>query len=410
MSRKVLRVLLLIFLIRFAFALLPSFQVDMSAWLAWANRLSVLGFESFYSNDVWTQYTPGYLYFLWFIGKMGLVNDLAIKVPIIFADMLAAFLMWKVISKKNMLLANVGYVLYVLNPITIIDGSIWGQIDGLLTLFMFASVYLLIEKRNSWGSWGYMAIALLIKPQAVAIVPILAIVTIARSGWKKMIIGGSLATIIAVLGFVPFYPRNTLSNIFELLHDMGQSYPYTSLYAMNVWTYVGAWVEDSKMWMGMTYFAWGTIFMSIVYISLVLRYIKNIKSGREIYLVFALSCMLFFLFPTRVHERYMFPALIFLMTFAGVQQKKSLGLMILLLTITYSLNLYLPYSTYEALGNPLKNIVLENLIQQLAPSLSAIHLFIFSSLWLFPARDDTKKHVPKVLTHRDGVQHGRDND
>jgi Gpi18-like mannosyltransferase len=380
----------------------------MSAWLAWAYRLGDLGFEKFYSDAVWTQYTPGYLYYLWFIGKLGLVNELMIKVPIIIADMAAAILMWKVISKTNQRLANAAFFLYVLNPIAILDGSIWGQIDGLLSLFMFYSIYLLVEKRSGWVSWGAMAIALLLKPQAVAILPVLALVTIAREGWKRMMVGGLFAAFIVILGFMPFYPHNTLSGMSDLIHKMGQSYPYTSLYAMNIWTYVGTWVEDSKLYMGITYFAWGSILMATGYLLMILRYLKYFKNGKTIYLICGLACMLFYLFPTRVHERYMFPALIFLMTYAGEHKNKPMGIMLLLLSISYSLNLYLPYSTYEGLANPLKNIALENLIQQLAPFLSAIHLMIFGTLWLFPARDNTKEDVPILLTKRDSIKHGSD--
>lgn len=85
-----------------------------------------------------------------------------------------------------------------------------------------------------------------------------------------------------------------------------------------------------------------------------------------------------------------------------------MGVMLVLLSISYSLNLYLPYSTYEGLTNPLKNIILENLIQQLAPTLSAIHLLIFGTLWLFPTRDHTKQDVPIMLTQGDGVKHRGD--
>ena len=96
------------------------------------------------------------------------------------------------------------------------------------------------------------------------------------------------------------------------------------------------------------------------------------------------------------------------MTYVMQQRHRVASLMLLLLTMTYTLNLYLPYSTYEGIGNPLKNVILENWIQQMTPILSTIHLIIFGSLWLFPARDDAKESVPESLWHRDSIEHGED--
>src|SRR5688572_392517 len=159
--------------VRFFTAFLPGFQTDMGTWLSWAQRLSESGFANFYSDMVWTQYTPGYLYWLWVVGKMGWMSELAIKAPVIIADIVVGILIWSLVRKVNEKIAIVSFFLYTLSPVVIFDGSIWGQIDGLLTLFLFSSAYFLIEKKNFVLSVFLWSIAFVIKPQSIAVLPAL---------------------------------------------------------------------------------------------------------------------------------------------------------------------------------------------------------------------------------------------
>lgn len=402
----IVRSLYIIFLIKFIFALMPSFQVDMGAWLGWASRLATLPMASFYSDTVWTQYTPGYLYWLWIIGKLGWITPMAIKLPVIIADMLSGYLIWKVVSKANKTWANVAFVIYTLSPVTIIDGSVWGQIDGLLTLFMFGSVYALIEKKNYQLSAFLLAISFLIKPQTMAIVPIIIILTWVRFGFKKLINYGAIVASVVVIGFYPFYPHNAFLGVFELIQKMGVSYSYTSLFAFNIWSLVGMWQPDSLKFWGLTYFSWGTIMMLVVYLATLIKFRKHMNSDKETYLMFAMACFIFFLFPTRVHERYLFPMYAFLITYVGSKQNKSLLLLSVLSIIAYTINLYYPYSSYESLSNPLKSLSAENLIQKIIPYLTTLQLAIFGGLYLFPAGEETKESIPVEVRHGKSIEHG----
>lgn len=409
MNKTILRLLLAIFLVRLALSLLPSFQVDMGAWLAWAERLAALGPAKFYSDEVWTQYTPGFLYWLLIVGKLGWINPLMIKIPVIMADMFTGLLMWKVIKTSNHKLANWVFGLYVLSPVVIMDGSIWGQIDGLLTLTMVGATYLLVEKGKYNLSYIVAGIAFLIKPQMVAILPVLIVVTLARYGLKKTVIAtlGAIAT--TILGYYPFYPANPVAGLVDLMQKMGVSYSFTSLFALNIWSYVGMWIADSTRWLELSYFGWGTMAMAMVFSLLLLRYRRHLKQGREVYLLMALACFTFFLFPTRVHERYLFPMFAFLMTYGGVKKNIYVGGLIVVMMILYTANLYLPYSYYEPVLNPLKNREIENLIFKLIPWIATGQILVFASLWLFPTRQDGKKSVPITVRHREAVEHGGDN-
>jgi len=407
-TKYILRALIIVFMIRLFFALFPSFQVDMGTWLAWAKRMAELGPSHFYSDTVWTQYTPGFLYWLWIIGKLGLVNPLAIKIPTILADMLVGYLIWKIIRKTDISFANFAFIFYVLSPVAILNGSIWGQIDGILTLFMFLSVFVLLEMKRNYLSWIFASMAFLIKPQAIAIYPLLGIVSLIRFGWKKTIFSILIGGAVIIIGFIPFYPHDTIVGIVNLIQKMGQSYSYTSLFAFNIWSYVGMWKLDSTNFAGLSYFTWGVILSFGAYVAMLWRYRKVQSNNVIIYLMFALSCYIFFLFPTRAHERYLFPMFAYLVTFTGMIKQRIIFFLTGLAVVIYTINLYLSYSYYETVLNPFKNVFWEQSITNMIPVLSAIQIGIFGCLILSPIRENLKEKMPVLRRHRKTVEQWRD--
>lgn len=379
--------------------MLPSFRVDMDAWLAWAWRLAEGGTANFYSDAVWTQYTPGFLYWLWMVGKLGYVAPIMIKLPVIFADIATAWMITRIVKGREKLQWWL-YVGYILSPVVLWDGAVWGQIDGILTMFMLASYYLLIERKNWWLSWISMSIALLIKPQAIAVVPILLVATIIREGWPKLLIGISLAGTMQLLGYVPFFPENAWKGMIELWQKMSVSYPYTSLFAFNIWGWVGMWQSDALTWLGKTYAHWGVIMSGSVMMGAILATWKRIKSNKWIvYWLAMMACWIFFLFPTRVHDRYLFPTFAFAYIVVGWTKSKIACYWVVFTTIIYAINLYLPYGYYESTSNWLVNPELVRLIE----SASFYWITLVFLAWigwvmigLFPAGKNIKVVRPKI--------------
>lgn len=407
-NKTTIRILLILFLIRLALSLLPSFEVDMGAWLAWAYRLAELGPARFYSDEVWTQYTPGFLYWLLLVGKLGWVDPLIIKIPVILADIATAILIGRIVGSKAMITNYWIYALYVLNPIVIFDGSVWGQIDGILTLAMLASTYYLIEQKKLITSFALLGIALLIKLQAIAIAPVLFVYSLLSFGLARSLGGGLITGVVLLIGFWPFYPANPAAGMIDLVTKMGVSYPYTSLFAYNVWSYVGMWIQDNLVFRGLTYFQWGVLMMAIAFFIVGARFYRVIKVSRYTYLVLALACLIFFLFPTRVHERYLFPFFAFLMTAAFLFKKKYLNLALMMVSLVYLLNLYVPYSHYAPVTNSLKSQSLEAGIGKLQPVIAATYIGTFTLLvvgGLFPGWKNIKKRVPVQRRERITIKH-----
>lgn len=389
----------ILILVRIGLAMLPSFRVDMDAWLAWAWRLAEGGTANFYSDAVWTQYTPGFLYWLWMMGKLGYVTPIMIKLPVILADLATAWMITRIVKGREKLQWWL-YVGYILSPVVLWDGAVWGQIDGILTMFMLASYYLLIERNNWWLSWISISIALLIKPQAIAVVPVLLLATIIRAGWPKLLIGVSLAGTMQLLGYFPFFPENAWKGMIELWQKMSVSYPYTSLFAFNIWGWVGMWQSDAITWLGKTYAQWGVIMSGSVMMGALLATWKSIQSNKWIvYWLAMMACWIFFLFPTRVHDRYLFPMFAFAYIVVGWTKSKIAYYWIIFTTIIYTINLYLPYGYYESTSNWLVNPELVRLIE----SASFYWITLIFLAWigwvmigLFPAGKNIKVVRPKI--------------
>jgi Gpi18-like mannosyltransferase len=255
--------ILIVFGIRFILSYLPSFGFDMGSWLGWAGKLASVGFSKFYSDSDWTQYTPGYLYWLWVIGKLGIANEFAIKIPVVIADIATGLLIWSIIRKVNDRLAVASFFLYTLNPVVIFDGSVWGQIDGLLTFLLFLSAYFLIEKKNFILSVFFWSIAFVVKPQSMAVAPVFLMVMLLRKFKLKQIVLGAatgLATIF-VLSY-PFFIHNPILGLPQQIIKMSQFYSYTSVTLFNLWALVGMWIPDSQTFLRISFANWGVILIS----------------------------------------------------------------------------------------------------------------------------------------------------
>jgi Gpi18-like mannosyltransferase len=91
-------------------------------------------------------------------------------------------------------------------------------------------------------------------------------------------------------------------------------YPYATANGFNLWMlFGGQTVHDSGAFLGLTFAAWEKILLLILWV-FVLRALTKIKNRSfSLYYLAYLLAFGFFMFYGRMHERYLVPALIFLM-------------------------------------------------------------------------------------------------
>ncbi len=134
-----------------------------------------------------------------------LVYNLAIKLPIIAANLCLAYLVSDVLKKQGTQpnVAHKAWLFLLFNPFLLYFNTAWGQFDSLVTvLTLFSMVQ--VSRRRTLPSAVTLALAIALKPIAVPVV--LAVVAYLWGGGWKRLVGylGILTTSLAVFCILPF--------------------------------------------------------------------------------------------------------------------------------------------------------------------------------------------------------------
>jgi len=298
-------VLLLVGLgLRLAALPVPGHFGDVAVTARWAENMAMFGPGHFYEHD--SSIYPALLPFLWIVGLAfdGDQLSTAIKGLSIPFDLLVGIALYAVVarpagSRTGMLAASC----YLLNPALILAGPVWGQVDAAGSLFFLLALVALSADR--FGLAGGLAIvAGLAKPQfGLVILPIL--VVAGQRLWRTRdvaplaaVVGGGVVAALAIGAFGGLSPFQWV----ERLSGTATFQPDTSLDAINVWgVLVGFEIDDAP------YVGVGALLLVIgLVVSLV-----PLRRGHDLAIALTVGMMLAFAFyflPTRVHERYLFPA------------------------------------------------------------------------------------------------------
>lgn len=313
------------FLIKVIFAALyEGHGTDMSCFNAWSEMIFENGIGKFYYLDAFTDYPPGYMAILWVIAgirhlfqvDMGSeMGRVLIKLVPMLSDLMAGLLLYVMAKRKfsegSSLLLTMSYVL---NPIVVLDSSVWGQTDGVFTLCVLAVCFFCMEKRRI-PAYFVFVLGVLIKPQMLIFTPIL-IWTIVEQVFlkdfnkKKLIrdlIGGLSAIVLMFLLALPF----GLDKVIPQYVDTLGSYEYCTINAYNVWALFGKnWASQSDTFLFMECRQWGmlAIILAVALSGLIFFRLKEDKSKYFISMSVIVSTV--FLFSVRMHERYLFPVVV----------------------------------------------------------------------------------------------------
>ncbi len=350
-QKSLLSLLLVALLLRAWLIFLPAFKIDIDAWIAWSLRLHEVGFANFYSPTYFSDYLPGYLYILYLLGFLPVYFSLSLENFAIFlkivptiAEIILGLFIYKILEPNSIKKRLFAASLIWFNPGLIFNSTIWGQADSVLSLILLTSVYFLEQKKPIHSSI-FASISFLIKPQTVLIAPLFLLDLITRFSFKKLaqfiIIPGLVLTILSM----PFF-QNPLFGLIEKTLNTANGYKYTSLFAFNLWGVIGMWQEDTQYFHHLTFQQWGTVLFVSMWILTGLIFIKKKFSY---YLLSSLAALFFFFLPTRVHERYLYPAIPFLVisSFIAKPIHKILLIGTILVSTMYFFNLYYVYIYYN---------------------------------------------------------------
>jgi 4-amino-4-deoxy-L-arabinose transferase-like glycosyltransferase len=344
--------------------LLPGsgFGVDLNAFRFWAADLAQHGPFGFYDRGFFADYTPGYLYLLWLVGLVGSavggIGDL-IKVPAIVCDLVVGYLIYSMVLELggSTRRALIGAGLFLFIPITWFDSTVWGQVDSVGTVFLLLGLRSLWRDQPEWAAlWA--TVAAVTKPQLGILLPIIAAVLIRRylldrwGPWARsddedtggtadadpddggiasrlrrrdpirLVTSAVVAIATATALSAPF--GLSIVGLFGQVARAAGGYPYLAVNAYNPWALLsvsgngiaanGTWVGDIALKAGDVALSFGPVPAVVVGTALLLVAIGAIcvavarRPDRVAILVaVAVMAIAFFVVPTRVHERYLYP-------------------------------------------------------------------------------------------------------
>ncbi len=360
-----------ILLFRLIITFISSYSIDMGGYVAWSKYLTEQGPAELYgSSGFHIVYAPFYQYFLWLTGEIvklfslpALLHIYFIKLWSVAFEVLGAFLIFKLSHKVNrtkqgLIIAMV----YVLNPGVFINSSVWGQFDSIPATMLLGVLVLFEYKKHNLAALLFL-IAVLTKPQSGLLLPVVLYLYFKDFKWDlqfiKRLITGLLSGVFLYLAVVlPFYiPTDKSSQIpgfldpfywlFDLYFRSIKDYPYATANAFNLWTLLGGQIqEDTLPFMGLTYFSWGNI---LLVLALAYAFFCLFKGKASLYAITYFSFLVqfsAFFFMTKMHERYLLPAIIFIMLASVFDRRHLLTAGLLSLCVFFN-HLYLYIISFD---------------------------------------------------------------
>ena len=292
-----------------------AYEVDIRTFAAWAMRLAEVGPAGFYETGYFADYPPGYMYVLWAIGSLADALgfgwnssgfQVLLKFPALLADAAITVLLFVRLRPQSSRLAWIAALSFLLNPALIIDSTVWGQTDSILAMLLLLALFLLHERQIELG-WAIATLAVLMKPQALLLVPLLVLQP--RGWWRGP---RPLAAALAVVATVfvvaePFRADRPWSWLIDLYAGTTGYYAETSVNAMNLPALLfGMRAGDGQIMAGLSLQTWGFVAGLLAGLPFLVTWLRRPQPSQQVHLL-AAAALVAFCCLTRMHERYLYP-------------------------------------------------------------------------------------------------------
>lgn len=319
----------------------------------WAENMAEFGPWGFYRHD--GAIYPALLYAYWPLGILFDGADLAraikgLSIPFDLAISLVAYLAARhLVGPVRALIAP---ALYLFNPAVWLAGPVWGQVDAAGTLaYLLALVA--VAGHRFLAAGALTAVAMLIKPQfGLVLLPVAAVAVIlwrARRDWTLVaatVLGGILGYLVVMLplGLDP------VSYVGRVI-GAGSYQATTTANASNIWALYGEYDQPDG---GLVYVGGVLLLIGLVASLLPLRRRHDLATMLAVGLFVAFA---FYFLPTRVHERYLFPAMAVLAPLAATSWRVFGGYLFLTAGFAASMLYALIDTTPFTLGPELDQLI-----------------------------------------------------
>lgn len=341
--------LILVIIANFGLLFLKGYSQDLGYWQDWVRQLSTNGYDGFNGN-----YPPLYVHWLYLVGKFYTLSGIPLEhndflkfltqIPVTIFHCLFTILVFNQLKRFNASRSFLHTImlLTVINPAILVNGPIWGQVDLVPAVMVFAALLLAVDQRWSYLSIPVFVLSLLTKFQMIAFAPVFGFLFFRHTG--KHLLGIAISIPIAALVFLPSILTGHFLQAFRqaYIDTLGQ-YPMTTFNAANIWILLtGNTTPDNVLlfgvapdsllakvftakYFGMLLFSLTALFIFLQGIHYLLK--NNAQQNNQHLLAHALfSAMIcavgFFTLLPAMHERYMFPAVVMALAYSAVAQQK----------------------------------------------------------------------------------------
>lgn len=322
-----------------------GYETDLSLFKYWGAKANEVGFYNLYSSDIFIDYPPGYIYILAFLDKIRVafsidyysnLYNLIMKMPSILCDMVSGFLIYKLAKtnfcKGNSILLSCAYLFC---PAVILNSSTWGQIDSVTATLLLASIMCLYKEKVLPASIIY-GLGLITKPQMLIFAPIYLFYVIFKKDIKGLLIGLGAGFATVFLVATPFINNFNYLWLFELYTETMNYYEYYTINAYNFWGLIGfnwKFLPDNQV---LLFFL--TVIPPLVATGLcgILMYLS--KNKYKLFVAPVILMATVFMFSIKMHERYLFPVLIFLLLTYVLSKNKGYLFLFTAFGVTHYLN------------------------------------------------------------------------
>lgn len=349
-------------LLRIYFLLKPGYSYDINCFLNWGGQIKTSGFWSLFSGDYYLNNNIDYpplipLISSWWFALVGHQDVFYFKIlPTIFEIGLIVVNVFFIL-KKNFKHKGILLLVVILQPALAFVSSAWGQVDAIMSLFIISG-FLFFEK-NFYLSTTFLFLAFLAKPQAAIAIFVYLIALVFRKNKGDFFRQAGTFLVLFALAIAVFKIFGSSSFLDPYTRSVGR-YTNLSLNAFNLWWLVfgeKAWsLHDTIGPYKMIGLALFTLFEAPVFLYCSRRKVTFV----ELFILASYSYLAFFVFPTQIHERYMFPAIALL----AIPAAEYLGIfyIYIILSITFLYNCFAVLeSVYPQFSSHLGNLLVGNI-------------------------------------------------
>jgi Gpi18-like mannosyltransferase len=222
----------------------------------------------------------------------------------------------------------------------------WGQYEPVYMVFIVLGLLALSRERPILA-WGLFGVSLMVKQPALVAAPVFLVLTLRRYGWRTTLHGAAICGGVCAAVAAPFL-RQTGADVLSSYVRLGDVFPFLTNNAHNFWYGMAAvrkgrvleFFEDqnSEILLGGVTMQHAGVLLFAALVLLVVVAMWRRPHDKQEFLWAAALFFGFFMLPTEVHERYLYPAAV-LILFAAAQRPR-VWIVAAGTAITLSFNVY----------------------------------------------------------------------